>query len=125
MSEVQTLNCYFVYPFIRYRRMYWKRVLDTNIPGHRSLRDGANRELRMVNVTSYYKDSRKSKVNDETDFVIRTEPGTRYDYEGKSEINMPSCLPKLTTYPGHWLPTYTGFPLFLTITTFAQVTYFK
>lgn len=104
--------------------MYWDRVLDTNIPAHRSLKNGANRELRMINLATYYKDSRKSKVTDEdeTDFVIRTQPGTRYDYEGKSEINMPSCLPKCTSYPGHWLPTYTGFPLFLTFTTFAQVT---
>ena len=67
----------------------------------------------------------KPAETDESDGLFRTTEGKRYDfhyYQSTSDLNMPSCMPDCKRYPEeHCLPTYTGFPLFLTISSMIQV----
>ena len=95
----------------RFRRSLWKAAINTSIPQNQKLKNGVNPELKSVNMVNYLMK------------LFRGDENQRYDYyQSKGNLDMPSCVPKCTRYPDArcWV-TYTGFPLFLTITSIAQV----
>jgi len=116
----------------RLKRAYWSAVLNTAIPNHARLRNGENPDLRPINLATQWpvmaQPKPKPAETDESDGFIRTTEGKRYDYhyyQSTSDLNMPSCMPDCKRYPDeHCLPTYTGFPLFLTISSMIQVIMF-
>ena len=88
----------------------------------RLINDGQNKDLNPVKVPVIFQPQTL------LDNLIEQKEGKRFDYKyflSQSDLDMPSCRPRCHKSPEERCPSYTGFPLFLMITSLLQVVKLK
>jgi rhomboid-related protein 1/2/3 len=112
---------------------YKQFVLNSNIPQHTTVRE-TNGNIIQVNRSKVMEDFRRKRMEKEEDETDGTsapawlQPSRRKEYESTISTQnideLITCWPKCSRSSGMCLYSYTGFPLFITITSIIQICVF-